>query len=71
MRIILNLKKKREQQVQGVHDGEHKKNSKQRQQKKPILRGTSKGGKKLPNRRTVWGTPTPSPFKKSTLAEGL
>ena len=50
MRIILNLKKKREQQV---HDGEHKKNSKQRQHKKPILRGTSKGGKKLPNRRTV------------------
>ena len=68
MRIILNLKKKREQQV---HDGEHKKNSKQRQHKKPILRGTSKGGKKLPNSRTVSGTPTPSPFKKSTLAEGL
>ena len=41
MRIILNLKKKREQEV---HDGEHKKNSKQRQQKKLILRGTSKGG---------------------------
>ena len=25
MRIILNLKKMRKQQVQGVHDGEHKK----------------------------------------------
>ena len=25
MRIILNLKKKRKQQIQGVHDGEHKK----------------------------------------------
>ena len=59
----------RKQQVQGVHDGEQKKkkkNSKQRQQKKLILRSTSKGGKKLPNRRTIWGTPTPSPFKKST-----
>ena len=25
MRIILNLKKRQKQQVQGVHDGEHKK----------------------------------------------
>ena len=29
MRIILNLKKMRKQQVQGVHDGEHKKKKQQ------------------------------------------
>ena len=29
MRIILNLKKMRKQQVQGVHDGEHKKTAKE------------------------------------------
>ena len=29
MRIILNLKKMRKQQVQGVHDGEQKKKKKQ------------------------------------------
>ena len=33
MRIILNLKKMRKQQVQGVHDGEHKKKKKKQQTK--------------------------------------
>ena len=35
---------------------------------KSNLRGNTKGSKKLQSRRTVWRTPSPSPFKKSTLA---
>ena len=48
------MKRKRKQQVQGVHDGERKKTAtKNNKDIKNNLRGNSKGSKKLQNRRTI------------------
>ena len=67
--MVLIKKKKRIKQVQGVHDGEHKKKQQTTTKIKiSSLGDNTKRRKKLNDGRTSQRAPAPSPIKQSTLA---